>query len=218
MIKRAKKKRVIILGGGGFGTFVRDLCEFCGHEPVGILDNFKAKGETVNGCPVLGPTDMVEDALLRKSCEFVVAIKDFKLRREWAKRVKSAGGRLATLLHPSVVVSPSAHIGEGVVINAFSFVYANAAVGDFCIIESHCVIGTEVFVGDACLITPGAHLNRRARIGEDTMIGSHAVLAPNVTVGRHCVIGAGAAVVRDIPDNKVAAGVPARVLRDNTEA
>jgi UDP-perosamine 4-acetyltransferase len=78
------------------------------------------------------------------------------------------------------------------------------------------MIGTEIVVGDACMIAPGAHINRQAKIGEDTFIGSCAVFVPNVTVGRNCLIGAGAAVVRDIPDDKVAGGVPARILRDNT--
>lgn len=209
-------QRIVILGGGGFGTFARDLCAFAGKEPYGILDNFKPKGTSVNGCPVLGPISLVDDAELRKRCRFVVAIRDFQLRREWAARIKRNGGKLATLIHPSVVISPSARIGEGVMINAFSFVYANAVVGDLCIIESHCMIGTEITVGDVCMIAPGVHINRQAKVGEDTFIGSCAVFIPNVTVGRNCVIGAGAAVVRDIPDNKVAAGVPARILHDNT--
>lgn len=213
---RTEGKRVVILGGGGFGTFARDLCEFSGNEPYGILDNFKPKGESVNGCPVLGPIDMVEDPELLKTCHFAVAIRDFELRRKWAKRIKDIGARLATLIHPNTVISPSAQLGEGIMINAFTFVYANAVVEDLCIIESHCMIGTETFVGGACMIAPGAHINRQAKIGEDTFIGSCAVFAPNVTVGRNCMIGAGAAVVRDIPDDKVAAGVPARVLRDNT--
>ena len=209
------RKRVVIMGGGGFGTFSRDLCEFAGHEPFGILDNFKKKGDLVNGCPVLGPIDLVEDAELRRTCHFIVAIRDFQLRRDWAKRVKDLGGRLTSLIHPNTVISPSAQLGEGIMINAFTFVYANAVVGDLCIIESHCMIGTEIVVGDACMVAPGAHINRQAKIGEDTFIGSCAVFVPNVTVGRNCLIGAGSAVVRDIPADKVAAGVPARVLRDN---
>jgi sugar O-acyltransferase (sialic acid O-acetyltransferase NeuD family) len=212
---RTTGNRIVILGGGGFGTFARDLCEFTGNDPVGILDNFKAKGTKVNGCPVLGSTDLISDPDLRQTCEFVIAIRDFKLRRDWAEQVRSSGGRLASLIHPSVVISPSAMLGEGIMINAFSFVYANAKVGDLCLIESHCMIGTEIVIGEACMLAPGVHINRQSRVGEDTFVGSCAVLSTNVTVGRNCVIGCGAAVVRDIPDDKVAAGVPARILHDN---
>jgi acetyltransferase-like isoleucine patch superfamily enzyme len=52
----------------------------------------------------------------------------------------------------------------------------------------------------------------RVRVGEGTWIGSGAVIMADV--GRHCVIGAGAVVTAPIPDYVVAAGVPARVIRD----
>jgi len=54
------------------------------------------------------------------------------------------------------------------------------------------------------------------RIGEATWIGSSAVVMADV--GRHCVIGAGAVVTKPIPDAVIAAGVPARVIRQRTPA
>ena len=50
------------------------------------------------------------------------------------------------------------------------------------------------------------------RIGQGTWVGSGAIVLADV--GKHCVIAAGAVVTRPIPDYSVAAGVPARVLRD----
>jgi sugar O-acyltransferase (sialic acid O-acetyltransferase NeuD family) len=208
-------KRIVFLGAGGFGTFARDLCEFIGWEPYGFLDNFKPKGLVVNGCPVLGPIDLIEDANLRQTCEFVIAIQDFALRRDWAARVEALGARLARLIHPSVALSPSASIGKGVMINAFSFIYANASVGDLSIVESHCNIGTEVTLGELGMVAPGVHLNRGASVGGQTFLGSCSVCRPQVRIGKGCLIGAGAVVVSDIPDFKVAAGVPARILREN---
>lgn len=49
-------------------------------------------------------------------------------------------------------------------------------------------------------------------IGDNTNIGWNVIILPGVTIGKNCVIGAGAVVTKDIPDNTVAAGVPARVL------
>ena len=54
------------------------------------------------------------------------------------------------------------------------------------------------------------------RIGEGTWIGSNAVILADV--GRHCVIAAGAVVTRPVPDYVVAAGVPARVIKDRRGA
>lgn len=50
-------------------------------------------------------------------------------------------------------------------------------------------------------------------IGNNVHIGTGAVIMPGVTVGNNCIIGVGAVVTRDIPDNSIAVGVPARVIK-----
>ena len=50
------------------------------------------------------------------------------------------------------------------------------------------------------------------RIGDNVFIGSGTRILGGVSVGSNCIIGAGSLVIRDIPDNCVAAGVPARVI------
>ena len=50
-------------------------------------------------------------------------------------------------------------------------------------------------------------------IGEDTWLGGGVVVCPGVTIGKRCVIRAGSVVTKDIPDDCVAAGNPARVIR-----
>ena len=49
-------------------------------------------------------------------------------------------------------------------------------------------------------------------VGEHTFIGNSVIIMPGVTIGKRCVIGAGAVVTRDIPDNSVAVGIPAKVI------
>ena len=50
-------------------------------------------------------------------------------------------------------------------------------------------------------------------IGDDCWIGGGAVICPGVTVGARCIVGAGAVVTKDVPDDTVVAGNPARVIR-----
>lgn len=50
-------------------------------------------------------------------------------------------------------------------------------------------------------------------VGDDVYIGNNAIILPGVTIGSRVVIGAGAVVSKDIPDNSVAVGVPARVIK-----
>ena len=49
-------------------------------------------------------------------------------------------------------------------------------------------------------------------IGDNCSIGSNVIILPNVKIGNNCIIGAGAIVSKDIPDNSIAVGVPAKVV------
>lgn len=51
------------------------------------------------------------------------------------------------------------------------------------------------------------------RIREGAWIGAGVVICPGVTIGRHSIVAAGAVVVRDVPDNVIVGGVPAKVLK-----
>jgi acetyltransferase-like isoleucine patch superfamily enzyme len=89
-------------------------------------------------------------------------------------------------------------------------------------------IGRKVLVAAYTYLVGGDHLydrvdipvleqGRTARgieVGENVWLGAHVVVADGVKIGRDAVIGAGAVVTNDIPEFHVAAGVPARVLRD----
>ena len=52
------------------------------------------------------------------------------------------------------------------------------------------------------------------RICDDVWIGANVTILPGVTIGNNVVIGAGAVVNKDIPDNSLAVGVPARVIKE----
>jgi len=91
--------------------------------------------------------------------------------------------------------------------------------------EAEVRIGENVFIGPNVSIYTACHpINAQERntgvewaesvtIGNSVWIGGSATILPGVTVGDNVVIGAGAVVTRDIPDNVVVAGNPARIIR-----
>ena len=59
----------------------------------------------------------------------------------------------------------------------------------------------------------GLEAGRPIEIGDDCWLGGGVIVCPGVRIGNRVIIGAGAVVTRDIPDDSVAVGNPARVIR-----
>ncbi len=64
---------------------------------------------------------------------------------------------------------------------------------------------------------PDLEITKKIKVGNYVYIGIQTIILPGVTIGNHCVIGAGSVVTRDVPDNSVVAGVPARVIKSADE-
>jgi acetyltransferase-like isoleucine patch superfamily enzyme len=103
-------------------------------------------------------------------------------------------------LHPTSQFSLSAWFDrthpQGVHVGAQSWVANNAAI----------------FTHDR---TRGLYLD--TRIGERCFVGARSIVLPGVTIGDECVIAAGAVVTKDVPPRCIAAGNPAKVVRENIE-
>ncbi|MEA3370088.1 MAG: acyltransferase [Campylobacterota bacterium] len=91
-------------------------------------------------------------------------------------------------------------------IGAFSYINAKYGVE----------IQDEVQIGSHCSIYSLSTIdNKKGKVllKKNSKIGSHSTILPNVTVGENSIIGAHSLVISDIPDNVVAFGVPAKVVR-----
>lgn len=64
---------------------------------------------------------------------------------------------------------------------------------------------------------PDLEIAKPIKIGDNVYIGNNVIILPGVTIGSKVIIGAGAVISRDIPDNSVAVGVPARVIKTADE-
>ena len=64
---------------------------------------------------------------------------------------------------------------------------------------------------------PDLEITKPIKVGDNVYIGNNVILLPGVTVGNNVVIGAGAVVSKSIPDNSVAVGVPAKVIKTADE-
>jgi serine O-acetyltransferase len=110
----------------------------------------------------------------------------------------------ASILY-GVDIHPAAQIGKGIMIDHAT----GLVIGETAVVEDNVSLLHGVTLGG----TGKERGDRHPKIREGVMIGASATLLGNVEVGKGARIAAGSVVVKDVPENATAVGVPARILR-----
>lgn len=183
--------------------------------PVGFVDDTPSLGgREVMGLPVLGTVASLPDV---EHDAIVVAIGDNTLRRLLTERLLASGERLATAIHPRASIAPTARIGEGSMVSAGALVLPRAVIGRGALINTKASVDHDSVLDDFVHVSAGATVGANVTIGAETLIALGASVTSGRTVGARTIIGAGGIVVRDIPADSVAWGVPARVISTRAE-
>lgn len=205
------KRSLILIGGGGHCKSIIEVAESVGYEIKGILDMPDEVGkEVLPGHKVIGTDDEIPRYV--EECDFVVTvgfIKNPTLRIKLYNKVKTAGGRLATIIASTAYVSKYAELGEGTVIMHHAFVNAGAKIGDNCIINTFVNIEHDAVVGNQCHISTGTMVNGECKIGENCFIGSQSVCANCIEIASDIIVGAGSVVCKSLRMKGIYAGNPA---------
>lgn len=107
------------------------------------------------------------------------------------------------------------HVGEDFLTNYNVTILdiAPVTIGDYCMIGPNTLITTVGHPMMPELRRAKMAYSKPVIIGDDVWIGGNCTILPGVTIGSNVIIAAGAVVTKDIPDNSVVAGVPAKVIR-----
>lgn len=116
-------------------------------------------------------------------------------------------------IHHSCVISRSARVGFGVVMEPCVIISSYAEINDFCNINRNVSIGHHTKIGAYTMINPGVNIAGRCVIGESVEIGIGATILDNISIGDNSVIGAGSVVTKSVPSGVVAYGSPCKIIR-----
>ena len=204
--------RLMILGAGGHGKVVAEIAELMGKwNEIVFLDDNKEIDE-INGYRVIGSLN--DYKIYKDVYQYAfVAIGNNKLRLQIIEDITREGLIVPVLVHPFTFMSSNCLVQEGTVIMGGTVINTNSTIGKGCIINTSSSIDHDCVLEDGVHISPGVHIGGTVSVGKSTWICIGSSVANNIVIGSNVVVAAGSAVIKNIPENVMVAGVPAKIKK-----
>lgn len=203
-------KPIIMIGNGGHASVLTEI--LLAQKEMIIGFTAPTLEENAFGLSYLGSDDVIED-YNPSDIELVLAIGTIKpspLREKIFNTFTRKKYYFKSVIHPSAIIAPSVHFGQGVQIMAGTIIQTNTTVADNSIINTGALIDHDCQIGSHIHIAPGTKISGSVHIEKGTHVGTGATIIQGIHIGSNCLIGAGAVVVNNIANGIKAVGVPAK--------
>lgn len=206
---------MVILGAGGHAKEILEIVlERYSPDQISFFDNVTPNDEIPK---LFFEFNLIRDlntliALFKNDDKsFVIGVGGVRAKQILWELATNAGGIPLTLMANNASIGHyETEIGIGSTIMQMVLLSNSVSIGQGVLINSRANIHHDITIGDFCEIGPNALLLGRAKIGKNVFIGAGAVILPNVVIGDNCTIGAGAVVTKNLMENLIVKGNPAR--------
>lgn len=205
-----------IYGTGGNGREVFDIIQLCknsGYEKIVFIDDTKNDTSFLD-CELYDFSNLIMK-YLNFQIEIVVAVGEPEIKKILYNKVRQANYSFATVIHPEAEISPSAKLGRSVVIKKGGIVSCDAILGDAVGLEPYAVVGHDSRVGAFTQLSAFVNIGGFAEIGSMVYIGLSTCVKDRAKVGNNTIVSMASAVIRDLPEEVIAVGNPARPMKKN---
>ena len=212
---------MIIVGAKGFAKELLEILhqnnqleDLAFYDDINLTDSNLLFGKF----PILRNEYQIHKHFKQFGNEFTLGIGKPKLRKYLHDKFVQLGGTNTSVMSKnSDIGSYDVKIGDGCNILSGAIISNSVSLGLANIIYYNSVITHDVITGNFVEVSPGVKLLGNCLIGDFTSIGTNATILPNIKIGKNSIIGAGSVVTKDIPDNSIAFGIPAKIIKINND-
>lgn len=209
-----------IYGAGGLGREILELAYMINQNSKRWSDflfvDDDASKFLVQNVKVM-PFDQIQSTYGPGEVEYSIAVGEPSTRKLLFEKLTEQQCQVATLVHPDVHIPETTTLGRGAIISYGCFVSCNVAIGENVILQPNANVGHDDVIGNHSVISTTAALGGACVLGEQAYVGLGASVRELVNIGTNAVVGMGAVVMRDVEDDAIVAGNPARKMLNNTD-
>lgn len=214
--------RIAVYGAGGFGREVKmliDQINELGTQPskwefVGFYDDGLEKGLMVNGFPVLGGVNDLNE--IPENIAIVIAVGNPITKKNIVGKINNQHVHYPVLIHPNVLIGKDdVSIGQGSIICAGCLITVNIKIGKHVILNLSCTVGHDTVISDYCSFMPSVNISGEVRLSQCVYVGTGAQIINRADIGEETIVGMGAVVSKSLPAKCTAVGIPAKPIKFN---
>lgn len=212
-----RNKNGIILGSGTYGEVFLTYLTEAGHNIIGFFDdNPDNIGKVIHGVKVLGSfKDLLTSKLKSQIDEIFCPIGNNDIRTNYLSQLNEFGYKTPNFIHSSVILNNDVVLGKGVYLLPGVIIMPHTLIEDFVIISMGSRIAHHTVLKQGVFISTGVNVGANILLKSKAFLGiSSTVMTGVEVIGENSVIGCGAVVIKNVVDNIIVAGIPAKKLRD----
>jgi sugar O-acyltransferase (sialic acid O-acetyltransferase NeuD family) len=208
---------ILLFGGGLQANICIDIIEKeHKYKIVGLVDSKAVIGSRLYGYEVVGRQENIVQLMNTYDVGAgLITIGDNYSRKYVRDCIVSIAPqfRFINAIHPTVSIGRNVKLGKGVVMMAGVIVNPDSIVGDFCFLNTGAQLEHNCIMEEFAQLSAGSITGGKVRIGKYSAITLGVTIIDRINIGENTVVGSGSLVLNDLPDNVLAYGSPAKVIR-----
>jgi sugar O-acyltransferase (sialic acid O-acetyltransferase NeuD family) len=210
-------KNIVLIGGGNQAHYTIDIIEKEGkYNIVGIIDSIHDVDSDRFGYKIIGRQENISQIIKEYNVEGgVISIGDNWSRYYVYNQIKELAPDLefVNAIHPSIVIGNNVTLGKGIVAMAGCIFNPKSFIGNFTFFATGAQVEHDNYIDDFSSISAGSITGGYVKLGKYSAVTLGVTIIDRVEIGENTVIGSGSLVIKSIPNDVLAYGNPAKIIR-----
>jgi sugar O-acyltransferase (sialic acid O-acetyltransferase NeuD family) len=210
-------ENIVLIGGGNQAHYTIDIVEKEGkYNIIGIVDSIHEKNSVRFGYRILGKQEDIQQIVIENKINAgIITIGDNWGRYFVYKQMVELMPDFVFVnaIHPSVVIGNNVTLGYGIVAMAGCIINPKSRIGNFTFFATRALIEHDNEVCDFSSVSAGSITGGYVKIGKFSAVTMGVTIIDRIVIGENVVVGSGSLVTKNIKDDVLIYGSPAKLIR-----